>query len=140
MLSMNLHKNKCSCYTLHYSDELPTGVGGRCYYPLFPFSGTCKVVIRPKYEGDKGLIEHELIHVKQYSENILHALRVKFDKSYRYHCEIEAYSKQAEVYGYHLKEQFRWMAKAICENYDLNVEEESVMDKLFESCILERKL
>lgn len=126
-------------YKKKYSDKLPECVGGKCYYPWFPLFGTCKVVIRPKHKGDEGLLAHELIHVKQYSKNFWHTLRIKFDKKYRYECEIEAYSKQAEVYGYMLKEQFMWMAEAISLKYELSVDIETVLDKLVENCVLRLK-
>lgn len=53
-------------YKLTYSDALPEWVSGRCKYPFLPKLGTCEVVIRPRYIGDVGLLEHELTHVAQY--------------------------------------------------------------------------
>jgi hypothetical protein len=57
------------------------------------------VLIRPDYKQDKGLLEHELIHVKQWWKNpLFHALRYKFSTKYRLQCELEAYKHQLKFY------------------------------------------
>lgn len=45
-------------YPIYWTDKLPPGVGGRCLGPL--------VQIRPKYEGDEGIRQHELSHCKHW--------------------------------------------------------------------------
>lgn len=118
-------------YRLIYTENIPEGFGALCEYSRLPLFGKCTIKIRPKYKEDKGLLEHELVHAKQYSENIFHALRVKFDKSYRYQCELEAYSKQAKVYAYVRKEQYVWMAEAISGKYGLNVSIDTALEDLW---------
>ena len=117
-------------YKLTYSDVLPEVIGGRCEYPTLPKWGTCEVVIRPKYADDAGLLAHELVHVLQYDRSVWHTLRLWWSKDYKYACEREAYLKQAEVYGYSRKEQYRWMAEAICNKYGLSLTVEKVLEDL----------
>lgn len=56
---------------------------------------SCFVFIRPRYKGNKGLLAHELEHVKQWYRNpLFHSLKYKFSKSYRLQCELSAYRMQ----------------------------------------------
>ncbi len=70
------------------------------YKPIdFPFVGKANgmiITIDPEYKNDKGLLEHELVHVKQFYKFPFHGFLYKFNKSYRLKCEIEAYKKQLE--------------------------------------------
>jgi len=64
-----------------------------------PFVGKAHamvVFIDPNYIGDKGLLEHELVHVKQFYRFPFHGLLYKFNSWYRLKCEVEAYKKQLE--------------------------------------------
>jgi len=85
-------------YKLTYSDKLPKGVNGRCFYPLIPKFGTCKIVIRPKFRHNKCILLHELVHVKQYRRNWLHDFMYSFFKDYRYKAELEAYGTQMKCH------------------------------------------
>jgi hypothetical protein len=101
---------------IHYTDNLPEGVGGAANGPY--------VRIRPKYKKDKGLLQHELEHVKQWwITTILAALAiagvcyyqqapywycllslVAFDLLYstfqrfKLQCEVWAYREQLKHY------------------------------------------
>lgn len=53
------------------------------------------IFIRPKFKGDKGLLEHEKVHRKQFFQTLgLHGILYALSKSYRYEAEIEAYRVQ----------------------------------------------
>lgn len=56
------------------------------------------ILIHVDYKNDRGLLEHEKIHVEQFWKNPLHGLFYRFSKSYRLKSEVEAYRKQIE-YG-----------------------------------------
>lgn len=78
-------------------------------------------ILRPKYKEDKGLLEHELTHCKQFYRTLsIHVWLYKFSAKYRLSAEVEAYKKQLE---YHTDKELNidWMAKAISERYDLDV-------------------
>ncbi len=83
------------------------------------------VRIRPKYEGDEGLLQHELTHVKQaYRLLILfHSLLYLLDDSYRLHAEVEAYRKQLEYSPDKVTDTARF-AGFISEKYDLDISRE----------------
>ena len=51
--------------------------------------------IRPEYKEDKGLLEHEKVHVKQFWRTLgLHGLFYLLSKKYRLKAETEAYREQ----------------------------------------------
>ena len=57
------------------------------------------ILIRPKFKEEKGLLEHETIHVRQWWKNpLFHALRYKLSKKYRLQCEVAAYKHQLKFY------------------------------------------
>lgn len=113
-------------YKVEYSDELPEGIGGYCKFPLVPLWGTCKIVIRPKYINDKGLLAHELKHCEQYTKSLFHALKYAVVKSYRYKCELEAYTEQIKAYRYTSLKQCEWIVEALMTKYRLKVERSKV--------------
>ncbi|WP_201353812.1 hypothetical protein [Hydrogenimonas urashimensis] len=108
-------------YKIEYSDNLPKEYGGYCYFPLVPVIGTCRIVIRPKYRGDIGLHEHELVHCRQYRRNFLHGLLWAISKKYRLKCEIEAYKEQLKNYGCMTIDCAKWVARALYEKYDFDI-------------------
>jgi len=83
--------------------------------PAFVFYGTkvdggeargMIIRINEKYLSDRGILEHELVHVRQfYKLPIIHSLFYLLIKSYRYECELEAYA-----------EQLRWYSSGIYED------------------------
>jgi hypothetical protein len=63
------------------------------------FAGTTSgpfVFIRPEFKNDIGLLNHELVHVKQFWKNPLMSLLYQFSKTYRLRYEAEAYKTQLE--------------------------------------------
>ena len=113
-------------YNVIFSDNLEDGYAARCYYPLIPMFGTCKIVIRPKYKEDIGLLNHELKHVEQYSKNFFHGLIYRFSKSYRYKCELDAYKEQIKEYRYTMLRQASWIIQALRDKYDLDIDEKKI--------------
>ena len=117
-------------YTVEYSDNLPKGIGGRCEYPWFPKWGTCRIVLRPKYINDTGILNHEIVHANQYKRNFFHGFMTRWSKKYRYKCELEAYTEQMREYGYKEAHQAMWIVKAIHEKYDLNIGLPEIFDDI----------
>jgi hypothetical protein len=52
------------------------------------------IFIRPEYRDDHGLLEHEIVHVRQWYRNPLFGLFYKFSARFRLNAEVEAYRKQ----------------------------------------------
>jgi hypothetical protein len=130
---------------IHYTDNLPEGVGGTANGPY--------VRIRPKYKDDKGLHQHELEHVKQWwiativSAVLLaaglwhfqqplwqaiasvgtHGVLYKFIPAYRLWAEVQAHKVQLD-YAPHALKHF---AKRIATQYGLGITVEQA-EKLLE--------
>jgi hypothetical protein len=86
------------------------------------------VFIRPKYEGNLPLLEHELTHVKQFWRTFgLFPFLYLVSKKYRLKSEVEAYRTQLQVYadaGYpadHLIDKAKAYAGFISSKYGLRV-------------------
>jgi len=101
-----------------YTDHVPEGSAG--------VANAMIVRILPEYEGDEGLLQHELTHVKQaYRLLILfHSLLYLFDAHYRLHAEVEAYRKQLEYSQDKVADADRF-AGFIAEKYDLDISREA---------------
>ena len=85
------------------------------------------IFIRPEYKNDKGLLEHEKVHVRQFWRTLgLHGPIYKFSKSYRLKCELEAYSVQLR-YSPNSADVF---AKFITEKYDLDITQAEAKEAL----------
>ena len=96
-------------YILIYTDNLPANVGGRANGPV--------IRIKNKYRDDKGILEHEKCHVRQWWRTLgLHGL-LTFHKGYKFRIEVEAYKEQLK-YSPGNEELF---AHFIATNYGLNV-------------------
>ncbi len=107
-------------YIVFYTDRLiPQQFAGCARGPV--------IFIRPKYKNDKGLLEHEKVHVRQFWRTLgFHGLIYKFSKSYRLKCELEAYSVQLR-YSPHSADAF---AKFIAEKYDLDIAQAEAKEAL----------
>jgi hypothetical protein len=76
---------------------------------------------------DEGLYQHEWTHVKQWLVlPIIHSLLYRFNKKYRYKCELSAYKKQLK-YSPGNENLF---AEYICERYNLDVDKSKVLKDL----------
>lgn len=105
-------------YSLKYTDKVKEGSRGqaRAWF----------IRIRPRYRYDKGLLEHEKTHVRQFWQTFgLHSLLYLLSKEYRLDSEAQAYKVQLEYLPYYdLKEEYRISyAKAISTKYGLKISE-----------------
>jgi len=90
------------------------------------------VKIRPSHKGDKGLLVHELTHVRQfYRLFVVHSLLYKLSKRYRYKSELEAYVNQIKTYKEEGQEvDILYFADRLSKMYDLPYSKEEIYDKL----------
>lgn len=86
------------------------------------------ILIRPRYLRDRGLLEHELVHVWQFWRTLcLHGIANLLSCKYRFKCEVEAY-----------REQMRWspansapvFAQFLVDKYGLKVTHEEALAAL----------
>ena len=135
-----------------FTDSLPEKFGGASY-GLF-------IKLRPKYEKDEGLLQHELVHSQQFwlwtmvgcvvsalmyftkyqplywyvpaaMSMMIHPLAYKFYVGYRFECEVHAYAVQMEVNGW--TEPPVWMVDALMNKYDFNFTKEYIISALSEA-------
>lgn len=72
------------------------------------------------YKDDKGLIEHELQHCRQFYRTLmLHGLLYKFSKKYRYKAELECYKLQLTYCEDRMASAIRF-TNFICDKYGLD--------------------
>ena len=127
------------------TDDMPEWVGG--------YSKSAGVFVRPKYieEGDHGIINHELQHVRQFWQLILLSLAIggglyyagselwklmpavgvfahmslyRFVPRYRLWSEIDAYKQQIKTYS--LSGPSDWMLDALQNKYSLTYTREFI--------------
>ena len=135
-------------FLLFNTDNIPESFGGMTYGPV--------IKVRPKYVSDRGLLEHEKTHVRQWyfwlavglllgamltllvSPSLwpllglapfLHQLFYKFVRPYRCWCEVQAYRKQIAVGGY-LSNDFA--VAALVEKYGLKLSADKARALLFD--------
>ena len=105
-----------------YTSDLPENKGG--------VANGFIVRIKPKYKLDNGILQHELVHVKQwYRTFTFHSFLYLFNKKYRLSSEVEAYKEQLKHYP---DDRTNLFAKFIVEDYNLDVEQESIIQLLKE--------
>jgi hypothetical protein len=73
-------------YLRFYVDSLPNGFAGK--------ANMFVIRILKSHKDDRGLLEHEKVHVKQFWRNPLHGLFYKYSEDYRLKSEVEAYRVQ----------------------------------------------
>ena len=126
-------------HTILYTSSVPVGD-----------AVMCKVRINPKYQFDRAIHAHEYEHVKQWYLTLLlavpllllgHFYDVNFyiyaaivpflysllykTRWFRSFTEVRAFRKQLAQYG---TDKSRWAAKALAENYDLNINEKQAYE------------
>jgi hypothetical protein len=75
---------------LFYTEKLPAGCGGCANGPI--------IRIRPRYQNDKGLHEHEAEHVRQWWRTLgLHSLLYLVSRKYRLWAEVAAYRYSCKI-------------------------------------------
>jgi len=100
-------------YSLKYTDSVPSGSAG---YARMWF-----IRIRPAYKDDKGLLEHEKVHVRQFWRTFgFHGLLYLFSKRYRLNAEVEAFMVQLE-YAADREEARRSFALRLATHYNLDI-------------------
>lgn len=106
-----------------YTDKISdTRFGGVTNGPL--------IRIRPKYINDRGLLEHELVHVEQWWRTLgMHGILYKLSSKYRLTSEIKAYRTQLQLSR---PSAVDWMVKAIQTKYDLDASAEEIFKLLSE--------
>lgn len=107
-----------------YDDKgLQDWQGAITKYPIFPLFGlgNPKIIIRPKYINDKGILAHEVKHVEQYKKDWFFCLKYKYSKIYRLNSELEAYTEQMKIYKYKDITQCSWIIDALVNKYNLNI-------------------
>ena len=104
-------------YSLKYTENIKKGFAG---YARLWF-----IRIRPIYKNDKGLLEHEKTHVKQFWHTFgFHGILYLLPKSYKLDAEIEAYKVQLEYVSLEMKDITRIkFANRIATMYNLNISE-----------------
>lgn len=89
----------------------------------------CIIQIRPERKADKGLLQHEMEHVKQWRKRwILHPILYRFSKQYRLQCEAAAYKVQ--VHTSESPDALALAAKSLAKNYRLNISEEEARERI----------
>lgn len=102
-----------------YVDTLPDGFQGKTNGPV--------IRILKSSQGDEGLYQHELTHVKQWFRTLgLHGFMYTLSDKYRLNCEIEAYKRQLR----YSPESLMLFAGFIVDRYDLDVTISNVLKLL----------
>jgi|WetSurMetagenome_2_1015567.scaffolds.fasta_scaffold283328_3 hypothetical protein len=84
---------------------------GRAFGPV--------IVIKPEYRNDRGLLEHEREHVRQFWSHFpVHGLLYALSKKYRLRMEVLAYRKQLLFYP---DDRTTLFAGYIASKYGLNI-------------------
>jgi len=114
---------------IKYVDKLPNEFAGKFYgIPFFPV-----IKILKEYKEDKGLLEHELTHYKQYKRTLMFFELLYSFKYFRLKFEVEAYKKQLEYCPDNLKEYcLDKFAEFISTKYKLNISKEKAKHLLVE--------
>ena len=83
------------------------------------------IFIRPEFKGDKGLLQHVLVHRKQWLRTLgLHGLLYFFVPEYRLAAEVEAFREQAKYYPDDRMPRF---AELLASNYGLDITAEEAL-------------
>ena len=132
-------------YSLKYTDKLPNGFGGQ--------ASRWKIKILEKYRNDKGLLEHEKFHVRQWYYAMLATFviagvlgvfvqpgwgliavlgpfvhsRLSSNKYYRKWGEIRAYRIQLKTGNYHSPQ---FAVNALMTKYGLGMSEKKARKAL----------
>ncbi len=109
-----------------YKDWLvKDGMAGRSYNFF--------VAIRKDQKGNEALLQHELVHIKQFYRTLgLHSIMYHSSRDYRLKCEIEAYKATIKAKGYTSKSQSLWIVESLYNDYDLNVSKDRIIELLYE--------
>jgi len=99
-------------YLIIYTDRLPAHANG-CANAFI-------IRIRPGHKDDRGLLEHEKVHIRQWWRTLgLHSLLYLLSKRYRLWAEVRAYRRQLEYSPEHLDLYATWLSLPEPEGYGL---------------------
>ena len=104
-----------------YVQSLPPKVGGCAKGPV--------IRILEKYRNDRGIYEHELLHVKQWAglgivSLVLHQVLYTIVPAYKLWAEVRCYREQAKHYQ---DDRLPLFAQFIALNYGLKVTPEQAL-------------
>ena len=120
----------CTSTSIHYVNELPGIPSCRDRHACIK---NFDIYVLEEHKNDRGLIEHERVHIQQKRKDPLnHARRYERDQDYRLQCEIEAYREQIKWYPKNEKEnlkvRFAWY---LSEWYDLRITQDEAYELLW---------
>lgn len=110
-------------YKVFYTDRfIPSKFSGLAIGPF--------ILIRPSHKDNKGLLEHEKVHVRQFWRTAgMHGIIYKLSKQYRLKCEVEAYKEQMK---YQTTDKRAVFAGFISTKYGLDITQEQAIELLTE--------
>lgn len=110
-------------YKVFYTNDfIPSRFGAKTMGPI--------ILIRPQYKDDKGLLEHEKVHVRQFWSTLgLFGIPYQLSKKYRLKYELEAYKEQLKYYDTDNKALF---ASYLATKYNLDITQEEALKLLSE--------
>ena len=95
---------------------------GAATYFLGPI---CVILVKPKYKNDKGLHNHEMVHVKQYWKSFwMHTFKYNNSEKYRLESEVEAYAIQYKTYPD--EKHFNLFVEYMLEKYSLGFDRHTI--------------
>lgn len=114
------------CIMLHkviYTNRfIPAIYAGRTIGPI--------ILIRPSHKDDKGLLEHEKVHVRQFWRTLgLFGIAYLVCKKCRLNIEVEAYKEQLKHYATDKRNLFAYY---LATKYGLNITQEQALKLLSE--------
>lgn len=86
-------------------------------------------LIDKRYKSDKGLLEHERTHYKQFLKNPFMGLFYTLSERYRLQYEVEAYAVQLS-YCVDIVYSTGRFGKMLSENYNLNISQEEAEQRI----------
>lgn len=86
------------------------------------------IFIRPKHKESEGLLQHELVHTRQFWRTFgLHGILYLVSKKYRLNAEVEAY---CESMKHNQPSSVYWFADMLVKHYRLNITKEEAVRRL----------
>ncbi len=88
------------------------------------------IVIKPKYEFDDVILQHELIHCKQFISSFgINGIRYLVNPNYRMLAELEAYQTLYDAPG--IKEfKLKLITRLLFNNYNLEMDKTYIFEKV----------
>ena len=89
------------------------------------------VFIRPRAKEDEGLLQHELVHVRQFWRTFgFHLIMYPLSKKYRLKSEVEAYCASLKYSQHSLDYFIEYFAEVIATKYRLKITKEEAIELL----------